>query len=60
MTETEELTITGIPGLGSIPVLSQIASSNSKTEDDDELLVVITPHVVNLQTREGPEVWIQR
>jgi type II secretory pathway component GspD/PulD (secretin) len=57
---TEELTMTGIPGLGSIPILNQIATTTSKTEQYDELLVVITPHVVNLQPREGSVVWIQR
>lgn len=57
---TEELTMTGIPGIGSIPILNKIATSNSKMENDDELLVVITPHVVNLQAAGNAEVYLQR
>jgi len=57
---SEQLTKTGIPGMGSIPILNKIATSNSKMEEDDELLIVITPHVVNEKNPQSAEVWVQR
>jgi Flp pilus assembly secretin CpaC len=52
--------MTGIPGLGSIPVLNKIATTNSKTQEEDELLIVITPHVVSLEPGQSAEVWLPK
>ena len=52
--------MTGIPGLGAIPALNKVATSNSKTEEQDELLVVITPHVINLESPQSAEIWLPR
>ena len=49
-----------IPGLGSIPALNKIATTNSKTQEEDELLIVITPHVVRLEPGESAEVWLSK
>jgi general secretion pathway protein D len=54
-------TLSGIPGFGYVPGLNQVMTNNSKQEDDDELLVLITPHVINAhQTVESSEVWLQK
>jgi general secretion pathway protein D len=55
---TEQRSLSGIPGLGQIPGLNQVMVSNSKSEQDDELLVVITPHVLSNITRSTEEIWI--
>jgi hypothetical protein len=34
--------------------------SNSKMDETDELLVVITPHVVNLNPGQSTEVWLPK
>jgi len=60
LTVSEMLSMTGIPGLGSIPVLNKIATTNSKTQEEDELLIVITPHVVSLEPGESAEVWLSQ
>ena len=60
LTVSEMLSMTGIPGLGSIPVLNKIATTNSKTQEEDELLIVITPHVVSLEPAQSAEVWLSR
>jgi len=39
-------TMTKIPGLGDIPILGQLFRSRSTRKSTDELLVVITPHIV--------------
>jgi len=50
----------GIPGLNSIPVLNKIATTNNKTEEADEILLVITPHVLNLGANQNAELWLPR
>ena len=60
VTISEMLSMTGIPGLGSIPVLNKIATTNSKTTEQDELLIVITPHIVSLEPGQSAEVWLSK
>jgi len=60
LTISEQLSMTGIPGLGSIPGLNKLATTNSKTQEEDELLVVITPHIVNLEPSQAAEIWLTK
>ncbi|MGO9127683.1 MAG: hypothetical protein ACLP6G_22680 [Terriglobales bacterium] len=60
VTRSEQYSMMGLPGVGSIPVLNKIATTNNKTEEDDEILVVITPHVMNLGTNQNAELWLPR
>jgi type II secretory pathway component GspD/PulD (secretin) len=61
VSRNEARTMTGLPGLGFIPGLNHVMTSNTKEVDDDELMVVITPRVIHSQTRnESPEIWIAR
>ena len=46
VSRTEQRSLNGIPGLGSVPGLNQVMTSNSKENDEDELLILITPRVV--------------
>ena len=46
VTKTEQKSLSGLPGFSKIPGLRSLAAENSKQEEDDELLIVITPHVV--------------
>ena len=55
---TEQRSLSGIPGLGQIPGLNQVMVSNSKSEQNDELLIVMTPHVLSNATRSSEEIWI--
>jgi general secretion pathway protein D len=50
----------GIPGLGMVPGLNLITTTNNKQEDDDELMIAITPHVVSNFTRETNEIWLSQ
>ena len=47
VTNSEQRSMTGIPGLGAVPGLNQVMTSNSKQEEEDELLIVITPRVIS-------------
>jgi general secretion pathway protein D len=60
LSRSEALSMTGIPGLGAIPGLNKILTTNSKTTDDDELMVVITPQVVNLDPTRSAEIWLPK
>jgi general secretion pathway protein D len=60
ISRTEMLTMTGLPGLGAIPVLNKIATTNSKSTEDDELMIVITPNVVNFESTRSAEIWLSK
>jgi Flp pilus assembly secretin CpaC len=60
LTQSEQLSLNGIPGLGDIPGINKVMVSNSKMDETDELLVVITPHVVDLSPGQSVEVWLPK
>lgn len=60
VSRTDTLSMSGIPGLGHIPGLNQVMASNTKQENDDELMVVITPHVLSNFARSAPAIWLSR
>lgn len=55
---SDTLSMSGIPGLGAIPVLNKTMVDNTRQEEDDELMVAITPHILSNFTRETPEIWL--
>jgi general secretion pathway protein D len=46
MQEQDTKTITGVPGLSSVPVLRRLFTSESVEKNESELLIVLIPHVV--------------
>jgi len=58
VSKTESLAMSGIPGLGFAPIFNKIATENSKEIDEDELLVVITPHITSRGAGENSEVYL--
>jgi len=60
ISQSEQLSLNGIPGLGAIPGINKVMVSNSKMDETDELLVVITPHVVDLTPGQRTEVWLPK
>lgn len=60
VSHSEQRSLNGIPGLGSVPGLNQVMTSNSKELDEDELLIVITPRVVSHEQKQNAEVWMQK
>jgi general secretion pathway protein D len=55
---SDSLSMTGIPGFGVLPGLNTITASNTKQEQDDELMIIITPHVVANIDPHTPEIWV--
>jgi type II secretory pathway component GspD/PulD (secretin) len=60
ITHSETLALTGIPGFGQFPGLNKITASNSKEYEDDELLVIITPHITSRTTGQNSEVYLSK
>jgi general secretion pathway protein D len=60
VTHSETRALSGIPGLGQFPGLNKITASNSKQLEDDELLVVITPHIANRSVGQASEVYLAK
>jgi general secretion pathway protein D len=60
VSHTETLALSGIPGLGQVPGLNKVTTTNTKQIDDDELLVVITPHITNRSMGRNSEVYLSR
>jgi len=59
--EVDEKSLAGLPLFSKIPGLGVLASQQSKQEEDDELLILITPQVVRSPERsETPEIWISK
>jgi type II secretory pathway component GspD/PulD (secretin) len=50
--------MSGIPGLQSIPGLSQGLADNNRMKEDDELLIIITPHILANHDRLTNEIWV--
>jgi general secretion pathway protein D len=60
VTRSEGLAMRGIPGLGQVPGLNKVMTTNSKQIDEDELLVVITPHITNRSLGQSSEVYLPK
>jgi Flp pilus assembly secretin CpaC len=58
ITTNDERSMAGIPGLAAIPGLNQAATDNNLMKEDDELLIMITPHVVSNRGRVTDEIWV--
>ncbi|HXW57483.1 MAG TPA: cohesin domain-containing protein [Candidatus Cybelea sp.] len=46
ISRTENVNVNGIPGLAQIPLMRYFFSDNSKEVQDQEVLIVLTPHII--------------
>jgi Flp pilus assembly secretin CpaC len=60
VSHSETRNLIGIPGLSQVPGLNKLTATNENQYDDDELLVVITPHITRRTTAENTEVYLPR
>lgn len=58
ITSTEQHSLSGIPGIGTFPGLSAVVSSNTKEKDEDEMVVVVTPHIISMANTPSSEIWM--
>jgi general secretion pathway protein D len=60
VSRNEQRSLSGIPGLGAVPGLNKIMTSNTKEVDEDELLITITPRVISQLRQGASEVWMTK
>jgi Flp pilus assembly secretin CpaC len=58
ISQSETRSASGIPGIGHIPGASLVVNSNSKQKDINELVVVITPHIISIADQQSSEIWM--
>src|SRR5271157_5465462 len=59
ITQSDQRSLSGLPAFSTIPGLGVLTSQSSKQEEDDELLILITPYVIRGPERtEAPEIWM--
>jgi tetratricopeptide (TPR) repeat protein len=59
ITASDQKSLGGLPVFSAIPGLGLLTSQHSKQEENDELLILITPYVVRSPERsETPEIWM--
>ena len=60
VTHTETLAMSGLPGMGLVPGLNKITTTNSKEVDDDELLIIVTPRIISRKTGQNSLVYLPK
>jgi tetratricopeptide (TPR) repeat protein len=61
ITAMDQRSLSGLPAFSRIPGLGLLTSQSTKQEENDELLILITPYVVRSPERtEAPEIWLGR
>ena len=48
ITKSDMKTLNGWPGLAHIPILKHMFSDDNRNSDDDEILMILTPHIVRM------------
>lgn len=56
ITRSEQNNLTGIPLLSRIPGIGSVFSTESKSEDETELLIVVTPHILRSRDNSPKEI----
>ena len=58
ITTNDQRTMAGLPIIASIPGFNQALTDNTRMKEDDELLIMITPHVLDFQHAVTDEIWL--
>jgi len=60
ITKSDEKSLSGLPAFSTVAGLGALTSQRSKQEEDDELLILITPYVVdNPKRTAAQEIWMR-
>lgn len=61
ITTSDQKSLSGLPAFSRIPGFGVLTSQSTKQDEEDELLLLITPHVVLSPDRaDPPEIWLSR
>ncbi len=56
--KSEQLSLSGLPPVGEIPGAGLLFATQNKNVNDDEFMLVITPHILDLAPGEMHAVWL--
>jgi len=60
ITKSDEKGLSGLPAFSAVAGFGALTSQRSAQEEEDELLILITPHVVdNPRRTAAPEIWMR-
>ena len=61
VTNPDQRSLSGLPLFSRIPGFGVLTSQNSKQDEEDELLILITPYVVrDPQRADAPQIWLTK
>ena len=61
VTKSDQRSLSGLPLFSNLPALGALTSQRTKQDEEDELLILITPHVIRSpEQTETPEIWLAR
>lgn len=60
ITTNDQRSMAGIPAIAAIPGINWAVTDNTRMKEDDELLIVITPHVVANRDFSTDEIWVSQ
>lgn len=58
ITTNDQISMSGIPGISALPGFNQAFTDNNRQKEYDELLIVITPHILATHDRTTNEIWV--
>jgi Flp pilus assembly secretin CpaC len=58
ITTNDQRSMSGIPALSQIPGLNLASADTTRTKENDELLIIVTPHVVASRNLATDEIWV--
>jgi len=58
LTRQQMTAIAGLPGLSQIPGLGRLFSTSTGQSQDEQLVLMITPHVVELPPQQSAAIWL--
>jgi Flp pilus assembly secretin CpaC len=60
ITKSDQHSLSGLPAVSEIPALGLLSSQANKQNEEDELLILITPYIVRSPERtDAPEIWLR-
>ncbi len=60
VTQSEQRSLSGLPGLGQVVGFGLLAAEETTENTSDELLVLVTPHIIQAADRPNLEVWMEK
>jgi general secretion pathway protein D len=58
ISNTEQRSLSGIPGISQFPTLSHVIGTNTREKDESEMLITITPHIISMPGGQSSEIWM--